>query len=510
MDSKYISKTVSKALETRKSNGLPIAAERSAFRLVNGLSDGMPGVNIDLYGVYAVIHVYSSHWQLMLMDMAKSLLSLDRRVDGVYTVNRTRRPTSIGDSSPPKDEQRTRSQCIWGKKAPEHRTIIEENGLLYHAQFDNGPAIGLYLDQRENRQKVVELLKKTRAKKAGLDSQAISEPPHLLNTFSFTGSFSLAAAKFAGAKTTSVDASELVQLWAKDNFVLNGLQPEDHEFLKRDVFTALSGFFSLGRQFDVVVLDPPTISRVKVKGGRNPASGASTASTGTLSYTPAVSSTSKTYFSALDNYSDLVALASPLVAPNGYLVCFVNTHSLDKEHWRGSIAAGLESVIPKMKEHHTLERQNHVRSYLRKRGVKSKFRPSIISRHPSASVTEEMIRDQYTFDVVDHWHQDLKDFTAIPGDEMGNYLHGIVLQRREPTQVLPPITLPVIRSDQLHESKKLGDVVVNSPLTSKLRNAEPLTKKPSERSQVSKSTEKAEELKKSRKGPWSKDEGSSL
>lgn len=501
VDAKYITKTILKALETRKANGLPVATERSAFRLVNGLSDGMPGINIDLYGIYAVIHVYSAHWQLMVMDIAKSLFSIDRAVEGVYTINRTRRPTSMGDSSSQSTETKAKSQCVWGKRAPEHRTIVEENGLLYHTQLDNGPAIGLYLDQRQNRQKVVELLKKVRARKADETSKDISEPPRLLNTFSFTGSFSLAGAKLAGATTTSVDASELVQLWAKDNFVLNGLHPEDHEFIKKDVFSALSGFSSTGRLFDVVVLDPPTISRVKVRGGT---SGSSTATTGTLSYTPAVSSTSKTYFSSLDNYSDLVALASPLVAPEGYLVCFVNTHSLDKEHWRGSIGDGLESLIPKMVQHHTEERQNTVRGYLRKRGVKSKYRPSIIDRHSTTSVTEEMIRDQYTFDVVDHWNQDLSDFTALPGDSMGHYLHGIVLQRRAPLKALPPVTLPIIRAEHLHATRR-GSLEVGSPLTDELRD------KPIERPTTIKKTNTSNPTAAPvRKGPWSAGKAKSL
>lgn len=500
VDSKYIIKTVLKALETRKTNGLPIATERSAFRLVNGLSDGMPGINIDLYGVYAVIHVYSSHWQLMLMDIAKSLFSIDRKVEGVYTINRTRKPASTDDSSPQIPESRARSQCIWGKRAPEHRTIVEENGLLYHAQLDNGPAIGLYLDQRQNRQKVVDLLKKIRARNADVSSKHISEAPRLLNTFSFTGSFSLAGAKLAGAVTTSVDASELVQLWAKDNFVLNGLQPEDHEFIKKDVFSALSGFFSTDRQFDVVVLDPPTISRVKVKGG---SSGSSNSTTGTLSYNPSVSSTSKTYFSSLDNYSDLVALASPLVAPGGYLVCFVNTHSLDKDHWRGSIGAGLESLIPRMTQHHTEERQNVVRSYLRKRGVKSKYRPSIIEKHSTTAVTEDMIRDQYSFDVVDRWNQDCSDFTALPGDDMGHYLHGIVLQRRMPQQAMPPVVLPIIRSEHLHATRR-GNITVDSPLTDQLRN------KPIERPTAKPATDKTNAARPARKGPWNTGKNESL
>jgi 23S rRNA G2069 N7-methylase RlmK/C1962 C5-methylase RlmI len=431
----------------------------------------MPGINIDMYGLYAVIHVYSRHWQYMVMEMAKSLLHLDRRVEGVYTINRVRKTGSAVDIPVISDaESRSKSQCIWGKRAPDHRSIVEENGLLYHVQLDNGAAIGLYMDQRENRKKVVELLKRVKAEEpAGeVSSSSSSSRPKLLNTFSFTGSFSMAAAKNANAITTSVDASELVQLWAKDNFVLNNLDVDEHEFVKKDVFSALVGFFGQKRQFDVILLDPPTISRVKVRHAPNAASAIST-------YVPSLTSQSKTHFSSLDNYSDLVALASPLVAPGGYMVCFVNTHSLDKDKWRSSISEGLESIIPKMRDHLGQERTNHVRSYLRKRGVKVKYRNSILDRVKDASPSESLIREHYGFEIVDEWCQDKSDFTTIEGDEMGNYLHGIVLKRNRPCKPIPPIELPVIKTEQLHASRG-GGTIQGSPTTGKLLKAPPLAK----------------------------------
>lgn len=414
-------------------------------------------------------------------------------------INRARKTTGKDEVPAYSDDSKAKSQCVWGRKAPEHRTIAEENGLLYHIQLDNGPALGLYMDQRENRTKVVDLLRKARAAKEDANSTGVSEPPTLLNTFSFTGSFSLAAAKYAGAKTTNVDASELVQVWARDNFVLNGMSPDDHEFVRRDTFSALANMFAQGRQFDVIVLDPPTISRVKVRTPSNTAHGS-------MSYTPSISAGSKTHFSALENYSDLVALAAPLVAPNGFLVCFVNTHSLDKDRWRHSIAQGLSSVIPKMREHVTLERQNHVRSYLRKRGVKTKFRASIIAKHTESAPSEDLIRNHYTFDLKDQWHQDFTDFTTIPGDDMGSYLHGLVLQRRAPTQTLEPVTLPSIRMEHLHASKR-GDAVHRSHLTDKLRGAPAPNRSASGARAVKSPVEIKEASTVKVKGPWSSKKG---
>lgn len=503
MSASYITQALEKALTKRKGRNLPISNSRSAFRLVNGLSDGLPGVNIDLYGVYAVIHVYSSHWQLMVMDIAKSLSRLDRRVEGVYMINRVRKTSASGGVPAYSDESRAKSVCVWGKRAPEHRTIVEENGLLYHIQLDNGPALGLYLDQRENRSKVVQLLREAASQSASQSSSASPIVPRLLNTFSFTGSFSLAAAKQIGAETTSVDASELVQQWAKDNFTLNGLDwTKSHTFVKRDVFSALASFHGMNREYEVVLLDPPTISRVKVKRSAGSGSGSSHAST--PSYVPSLSAQSKTHFSSLDNYSDLVALASPLVAPGGYLVCFVNTHSLDKDRWRHSINEGLESIIPKMKAERETERLNYVRTYLRNRGVKVKYRNSILAKVKDACPSETVIRDHYTFTIVDHWQQDKRDFTTLEGDEeMGNYLHGLVLKRHLPTQPIPPVTLPIIKSELLHESRRGGDIVKSSPTKDALKDAKPIATS----SRASSAPLKPSPKKPSPKGPWNaKDE----
>jgi 23S rRNA (cytosine1962-C5)-methyltransferase len=466
----YISKVVNNSLEVRKLNKCGVDIPRSAFRLVNGLADGLPGLAIDMYGLYAVIHVYSQHWQLMVMEIAKSLLHIDRRVEGVYMINRTRQVGSNGDVPTYSDDTKSKSQCIWGKRAPEHRTIVEENGLLYHVQFDNGPALGLYMDQRVNRVKLTELLKRVRAEGAEQSGESFSRAPRFLNTFCFTGSFSVAAAKHVDAITTNVDASELALVWAKDNFALNGLDPNrGHEFIKKDVFSALVGFFSQQRQFDVILLDPPTISRVKVRNPSTPSSSGGQMA----SYIPSLTAQSKTHFSAMDNYNDLVALAAPLVAPGGYLVCFVNTHSLDQEKWRHSIEQGLESIIPRIRNQLGEERMNQVRAYLRKRGVKVKHRKPILAKLPDAFPSDDLIRDHFGFQIVDEWLQDTSDFRALEGDKHGQYLHGLVLKRNRFSQPIPPVSYPVIKSDMLHESKRGGDTVKGSKVADAILNRFP-------------------------------------
>lgn len=120
-----------------------------------------------------------------------------------------------------------------------------ESGLKTQLSFRSGYSQGIFLDQRDNRNRL----------------RALSAPgKKVLNTFAYTGMFSVAAAA-AGATTTTLDLSQVYLDWAKENFRLNGLPPDDHYFCKGDTFHWLKRFAKQGRTFDAIVLDPPTFSR---------------------------------------------------------------------------------------------------------------------------------------------------------------------------------------------------------------------------------------------------------
>ncbi len=82
----------------------------------------------------------------------------------------------------------------------------------------------------------------------------------VLNTFAYTGFFSIAAAA-AGAVTSSLDLSQVYLDWTRENFLLNGIDPKDHYFCKGDTFHWLRRFAKQSRFFDYIILDPPTFSR---------------------------------------------------------------------------------------------------------------------------------------------------------------------------------------------------------------------------------------------------------
>lgn len=122
-----------------------------------------------------------------------------------------------------------------------------EAGVAFRIDFSSGYSQGIFLDQRTNRARVRQL---------AVDGQIAT----LLNLFAYTCGFSVCAAA-GGAKTTSVDLSRRYLDWGKANFELNGLDPGGHEFLAGDVFEWLRRLTKKGRQFDLVVVDPPTFSR---------------------------------------------------------------------------------------------------------------------------------------------------------------------------------------------------------------------------------------------------------
>jgi 23S rRNA (cytosine1962-C5)-methyltransferase len=118
---------------------------------------------------------------------------------------------------------------------------VREYGTQYDVDVKGGQKTGFFLDQKENRRSVARLGRGKR----------------VLNMFSYTGGFSVAAALAGASAVTSVDSSRPALELAEKNFALNGLDPAKHEFFLADAFDYLEGMWNEGRTFDVIVLDPP-------------------------------------------------------------------------------------------------------------------------------------------------------------------------------------------------------------------------------------------------------------
>lgn len=144
---------------------------------------------------------------------------------------------------PVQNAERHAPQLLSGNnETPLQRTVIED-GLCYAIDFGAGYSVGLFLDQRANRQFVRR-----------------AAPKHLLNCFAYTCSFSVAAG-IAGADSLSVDLSKKSLNRGRDNFMLNRLATDRHRFLADDVLQVLPRLARKGERFDMIILDPPTFSR---------------------------------------------------------------------------------------------------------------------------------------------------------------------------------------------------------------------------------------------------------
>ncbi|WP_226895553.1 class I SAM-dependent methyltransferase [Luteolibacter marinus] len=197
------------------------------FRLIDGEGDGLPGLELE---------DFAGRWLLSTRDRrppAQLLAWLEDQQRPVYWKRL--------------DQQQKESPTpLFGPRQNEPFTA-GESGLQFEISFQSGYSQGIFLDQRDNR--------------AELRSR-LSPGDTLLNTFAYTGAFSVFAAS-AGATATTLDLAQPYLDWAKRNFQLNGIDPAEHYFCKGDTFHWLARFAKQGRRFTGIVLDPPTFSRDK-------------------------------------------------------------------------------------------------------------------------------------------------------------------------------------------------------------------------------------------------------
>ncbi len=230
------------AFQLRKNMGLP--EPEGAVRLVNAESDGLPGLVADIYDRVLVVQFLSAgaeFWRDSLISLMSEMIDADciydrsdvdvRKLEGL--------------------EQKT--GLLFGSNAPCPVTI-REGKLRFLVDFKHGHKTGFYLDQRQNRLRLQEYL----------SNQGSSSS--LLNCFSYTGAFSLAALAAGMGNVCSIDSSGSALRLARENFSLNGYNPESAEWVEGDVFEELRHLRDRARRYDAIILDPPkfapTISQV--------------------------------------------------------------------------------------------------------------------------------------------------------------------------------------------------------------------------------------------------------
>jgi 23S rRNA (cytosine1962-C5)-methyltransferase len=151
----------------------------------------------------------------------------------------------FGRFLPRKNEERETPKLLSGSSDESLQTVVAEMQLKFGIDFGAGYSVGLFVDQRENRRFVRQ-----------------TKPKRILNCFAYTCSFSVAAAS-GGAKTVNVDLSKKSLERGRQNFALNELSIDGHEFIADDVRPVLRRLARRGEKFDMIILDPPTFSRTK-------------------------------------------------------------------------------------------------------------------------------------------------------------------------------------------------------------------------------------------------------
>lgn len=209
----------------------------TAYRVLNGEGDRTPGVVLDRYDDVAVLKLDGDGVREVAGDLLRHLDEV-LASHGIETV--LEREAARG--APPVVRVR--------RGREREKVVVREHGVPFEVDLIRGQKTGAFLDQRENRRRIGELV--ARRKRAGLGTR-------VLNLFSYTGGFSVRAA-LAGGTVTSIDVAAQAHATAQASFRLAGLDPRGHAFAAADAFAWLENAHRKGERFDVVISDPPSFA----------------------------------------------------------------------------------------------------------------------------------------------------------------------------------------------------------------------------------------------------------
>ena len=254
----------------------------TAFRLFNQEGDGFGGLTVDLYGDYAVFSWYNSYVYQIRKVISEAFRQVFSEVLGAYEKIRFK----VLDYE---------SAHVYGQEAPDFFTVLE-NGVLYQVFMNDGLMTGIFLDQHEVRGSLV-------------DGLAMGKS--LLNMFSYTAAFSVAAAMGGASQTTSVDLAKRSRELSQAHFQANGISTGDHRFIVMDVFEYFKYAKRKGLTYDVIVLDPPSFARNK-----------------------------KQTFSVAKDYHKLISQSLEILNPEGIIIASTNAANVSRQKFTEQIDKG--------------------------------------------------------------------------------------------------------------------------------------------------------------------------
>ena len=254
----------------------------TAFRLFNQEGDGFGGLTVDLYGDYAVFSWYNSYVYQIRQTISEAFRQVFPEVLGTYEKIRFKGLDY-------------ESAHVYGQEAPDFFTVLE-NGVLYQVFMNDGLMTGIFLDQHEVRGSLV-------------DGLAMGKS--LLNMFSYTAAFSVAAAMGGASQTTSVDLAKRSRELSQAHFQANGISTDDHRFIVMDVFEYFKYAKRKGLTYDVIVLDPPSFARNK-----------------------------KQTFSVAKDYHKLISQSLEILNPGGIIIASTNAANVSRQKFIEQIDKG--------------------------------------------------------------------------------------------------------------------------------------------------------------------------
>ena len=254
----------------------------TAFRLFNQEGDGFGGLTVDLYGDYAVFSWYNSYVYQIRQTISEAFRQVFPEVLGTYEKIRFKGLDY-------------ESAHVYGQEAPDFFTVLE-NGVLYQVFMNDGLMTGIFLDQHEVRSSLV-------------DGLAMGKS--LLNMFSYTAAFSVAAAMGGASQTTSVDLAKRSRELSQAHFQANGISTDDHRFIVMDVFEYFKYAKRKGLTYDVIVLDPPSFARNK-----------------------------KQTFSVAKDYHKLISQSLEILNPEGIIIASTNAANVSRQKFTEQIDKG--------------------------------------------------------------------------------------------------------------------------------------------------------------------------
>ena len=281
IDQAWWNAKVRTAYDVRQTLGMIDNPETNCYRLIHGEGDSLPGLVVDIYGSTAVVQCHSVGMFLSRKEIAEAIrVVYGDRVTAIYDKS--------SQTVPPKANLNAVDGYLWGQ-AEHSSQVVLEHGEKFLVNWEKGQKTGFFLDQRENR----ELVKR------------YSKGRTVLNTFCYTGGFSVYALSGGAKEVCSVDSSERAVMLAHDNMVLNFGEGAPHSEVAADAVEYLK---NIGDKYDLIILDPPAFAKHhKVLGN------------------------------AMQGYKRLNARALSQIKPGGILFTFSCSQAVSKELFRTTV-----------------------------------------------------------------------------------------------------------------------------------------------------------------------------